>query len=155
MRDLTEMEIHADGRRAAGSGVRRRSVTVNRAESALAWLGARGLLDTRQVEAGERLREDYERASIAPSVTMAWDRVRVDCGGRGEGDPTTAQLAARDRFDAAIAAVGRGLNDILWRVVCAGEGVPAAERALGWPTRAGRLVLALALDRLADHYRLP
>ena len=29
-----------------------------------------------------------------------------------------------------------------------------AEQALGWPARSGRLVLALALDRLADHYRL-
>ncbi|WP_255266854.1 DUF6456 domain-containing protein, partial [Sphingomonas adhaesiva] len=41
------------------------------------------------------------------------------------------------------------------RVVCAGEGLPASERALGWPTRSGRLVLTLALDRVADHYRLP
>jgi hypothetical protein len=40
-------------------------------------------------------------------------------------------------------------------VVCAGEGLPIAERALGWPARAGRLVLGIALDRLADHYRLP
>jgi hypothetical protein len=38
-------------------------------------------------------------------------------------------------------------------VVCAGEGLPVAERALGWPARAGRLV-GIALDRLADHYRL-
>jgi hypothetical protein len=43
---------------------------------------------------------------------------------------------------------------VLWRVVCAGEGLGAAERALGWPARAGKLVLELALDRLADHYRL-
>jgi hypothetical protein len=32
--------------------------------------------------------------------------------------------------------------------------VPVAECALGWPARAGRLVLTMALDRLADHYRL-
>ena len=36
-----------------------------------------------------------------------------------------------------------------------GLDLPAAEKALGWPARAGRLVLTLALDRLADHYRLP
>ena len=54
-----------------------------------------------------------------------------------------------------IDAVGPGLSDILWRVVCACEGLPVAEKALGWPVRAGRVVLTLALERLARHYRLP
>jgi hypothetical protein len=43
---------------------------------------------------------------------------------------------------------------VLWRVVCAGEGMRDAERALGWPARAGKLVLGLALDRLARYYRI-
>jgi hypothetical protein len=46
------------------------------------------------------------------------------------------------------------LADILWRVVCAGEGMRNAETALGWPARAGKLVLTIALDRIADHYRV-
>jgi hypothetical protein len=29
-----------------------------------------------------------------------------------------------------------------------------AETALGWPARAGKLVLGMALDRVADYYRL-
>jgi hypothetical protein len=114
-------------------------------------LRSRGLIDARHYAAGERLRAAYETASIAPSVTMRWTP-RVD-GGRRDGlDPTSAQIAAKRRFDAAIAAAGPGLADILWRVVCAGEGLPAAERALSWPARAGRVVLTLALDRLATHY---
>lgn len=131
-----------------------RSVTVNLAESPLAWLHARGMLDARQVEAGERLRGDYERAAIGPRTTMHWGGTRVD-GGGGARDLGPAHLAAKRRFDAAIAAAGRGLSDVLWRVVCAGEGLPAAEKALGWPSRSGRLVLTMALDRLADHYGLP
>lgn len=156
MRDLVERTIDGDGvQRPVAPGRRGRSVTVNLAESPLGWLRARGLVDARQFEAGERLRGDYERASIAPGVTMRWDVVRVDGGGGGGLDPTSAQIAAKRRFDAAIAGAGRGLADILWRVVCAGESVPVAERALGWPGRSGRLVLTLALDRLADHYALP
>jgi hypothetical protein len=54
-----------------------------------------------------------------------------------------------------MAALGRDLNDIAWRVICSGETMPVAEKALGWPVRSGRLVLRLALDRLADFYRLP
>ncbi|AXJ96929.1 hypothetical protein DM480_08035 [Sphingomonas sp. FARSPH] len=141
-RDVRERRL-ASGRR----------VSVNVAESPLGWLRARGLVDARQCEAGERLRGDYERAQMAPRVTMAWDRVRVD-GGDG-GDPATAQLAAKRRFDAAVAALGPGLSDVAWRVICAGEPLPTAEKALGWPVRAGRIVLTLALDRLAGHYRLP
>ena len=49
---------------------------------------------------------------------------------------------------------GPGLADILWRVVCAGEGMRDAETALGWPARAGQLVLSFALDWIADYYRL-
>lgn len=159
MRDLVNIEfdpadVAVTPGRAPASPRARRIVTVNRAESPLGWLAARGLVDARQVEAGERLRRDYEIARIGPCVTMQWDRVRVDGGGGGP-DPGPAHIAAKRRFDAAIAAAGRGLGDILWRVICAGEAIPAAERALGWPGRAGRLVLGLALDRLADHYGLP
>jgi hypothetical protein len=156
MRDLVEMGMEGAVLRPPGAGRRRgRTVTVNRAESPLSWLAARGLIDQRQIEAGERLRADYERAQLGARVTMNWDSTRVDCGGGGRLDPATAQLAAKRRFDEAIADAGRGLSDVLWRVICAGESVPVAERALGWPARAGRLVLTLALDRLADHYRLP
>lgn len=142
MRELVERTI-GDARR----------VRVNVAESPLGWLKARGLVDPRQFEAGERLRGDYETAALGPRVTMRWS-ARVD-GGVGEGlDPTTAQIAAKRRFDAALDAAGKGLSDIAWRTICAGEALPVAEKALGWPVRSGRLVLTLALDRLADHYRL-
>jgi len=134
-----------------------RSDTFNLNESPLGWLKARGLLSDRQFDAGEQLRMDYERAALGPRVTMAWNAAPIGRGARGEPDPhaaSTSQLAAKMRFDAAIADVGKGLSDILWRVVCAGENVPVAEKALNWPARSGRLVLGLALDRLADYYRM-
>ncbi len=162
MRDWVEGVVDGDGVvRTSGVGqspalvspAHRRRVTVNRAESPLAWLWSRGMVDARQHEAGERLRADHERAAIGPAITIRWAE-RVD-GGRGAGpDPGAAQLAAKRRFDAAIGAVGRGLDDVLWRVICAGEGLPVVESAFGWPTRSGRVVLGLALDRLADHYGL-
>ena len=136
---------------------RQRSATVNLAESPLGWLRARGLVTARQYDAGERLRADYETASLAPRVTMRWEAAplaRTPRGAPAPFDPALAQIAAKRRFDAAVRAPGPGLSDILWRVVCACEGVPVAEKALGWPARAGKLVLCLALDRLADHYGL-
>lgn len=129
-------------------------VTVNLAESPLAWLVRRGMVTARQFEASERLRGDFMRAGQAPRVTMRWDPAPGgSSAGGGSIDPTTSQLSARQRFDAAVAAVGPGLSDVLWRVICLGEGLETAERALKWPNRAGKLVLLLALDRLVTHYR--
>lgn len=133
-----------------------RTVRVNLGESPLSWLYARKMLSERRYLAGERLRADWERAGLGASVTMRWDAAPLQRGRRGAPaapDPTTAQLSARRRFDGAMRIAGPGLCDVLWRVACAGEGLAAAERALGWPTRAGKLVLTLALDRVADFYR--
>ena len=143
----------------AGPGTRRpaRSVTVNLTESPLGWLLARGHVTRRQFDAGERLRCDWERGQLAPRVTMSWDSAPVSRsrGGSAQAaDLNGAQLDARRRFEAAVAEAGPGLSDILWRVVCAGEGMRDAETALGWPARAGKLVLSLALDRIADYYRI-
>lgn len=154
-RTLVERELTAEGpRRRGGAVARRRSVTVNLAESPLGWLHSRRHISARLFAAGEQLRADYERAGIAPSVTMRWDAVRITGGDAGLS-PTERQLAAKARFDGAMAAAGKGLVDVLWRVVCACESVPHAERALEWPARSGKLVLRLALERVADFYRLP
>lgn len=88
---------------------------------------------------------------------MSWDCAPVASGRGGTApatDSTAAQIDARRRFDDAIARAGSGLADILWRVVCAGDGMREAESALGWPARAGKLVLTFALDRVADYYRI-
>lgn len=133
--------------------------TANLAESPLGWLARRRLVSSRQFEAGERLRGDFTIAGLTPRVTMNWDPAAVPGRSRrspGEAlDPTTAQIVAKQRFEAAVTAVGPGLSDVLWRVVCWGEGLETAEAALGWPARAGKVVLTLALDRLADFYGLP
>jgi hypothetical protein len=157
---LVERPLPRDGQVRPARGVRTRAartVTVNMAESPLGWLRARGLISERQFDAGERLREDWERAQLSPSVTMRWDASPLgnsSAAAPSPLDPTQSQIAAKARFDHAVAAVGSGLSDVMWRVICAGEGMREAERALGWPARAGRLVLGLALDRLADYYRI-
>ncbi len=158
-RELVECELTSEGpvrrRRSKSEPKPKRSVTVNLAESPLAWLHARGHLSDQQFAAGELLRRDWERAQLAPGITMRWDAVRVQ-GGGGDVSLSAAerQLAARARFDGAVAAAGPGLSDVLWRVVCAGETLPCAERALVWPVRSGKLVLRLALDRVAGFYRI-
>jgi hypothetical protein len=157
-RMLVERAIGRDGETLRG-GRRRgvRSVTVNAVESPLGWLLARGLITRRQFDAGEQLRSDWERGGLSARVTMQWDAAPIgrQRGGSASGpDLVAGQIDARRRFDGAVAAAGPGLSDILWRVVCSGEGMREAETALGWPARAGKLVLILALDRIGDFYRI-
>ena len=119
-----------------------RSVTRNLAESPLGWLFARGHVSRRQFDAGERLRFDWERSRLSPRVTMSWDAAPIarSRGGASPGiDLNGSQLDAKRRFEKAVADAGPGRE---------------AETALGWPARAGKLVLGLALDRVADYYRI-
>jgi len=151
---LSEQAIEGGSERLSAM-VAGRSVTINMTESPLGWLLARGHVSRRQYDAGERLRCDWERAQLAPHVTMPWDSAPVARGRGGNArsaDLTDAQIDAKRRFEGAIASAGPGLADILWRIVCAGEGMRDAETALGWPARAGKLVLTLALDRVASFY---
>ena len=157
---LRERAIADQPRRGGGEGTGSRparSVTVNISDSPLGWLFARGHVSQRQFDAGERLRSDWERGQIAPRVTMAWDSAPVARGRSGaapKADLNGAQIDARRRFYDAIERSGPGLSDILWRILCAGEGMREAKTALGWPARARKVVLTLALDRIADYYRI-
>lgn len=148
---------HPDRAPEAGARAAARLVTVNLAEGPLTWLHARRLITDRQAMAGEKLRADYSRAGLEPGVTMRWDAPPPDGSPRGASydHRSIARIDAHRRFHAALTAVGTGLADVCWRVICAGEPMQGAERALGWPSRSGRVVLGLALDRLADFYRLP
>lgn len=135
-------------------------VTVNEGESPLGWLhrlrgsDGRTLIDDVQFAAGERLRSDFTLAQLSPR--MAVDLTApVVAGRRGAKSDTPLPeivLAAKQRFARALDAVGGGLSDLLVDVCCHLIGLEAAERAKGWPQRSAKVVLTIALDRLAAHY---
>jgi hypothetical protein len=136
-----------------------RDVVANEGESPLTRLKARSLIDATQCEAGERLRRDFTLAQLAPRLGVDLT-APVVLGARGapRGETLTETvLAAKQRFSRAMRAVGPGLSDLLFDVCCHLIGLEDAECSFGWPSRAGRVVLAIALDRLALHYgmRIP
>jgi hypothetical protein len=134
-------------------------------EAPLAWLRRRRdkdgqpLISEAQYAAGERLAADYRRAQISRRVTSDWSGVAASRGSR-RGAPdagvelSDAAVAARERVNRAIAAVGSELAGILIDVCCHETGLESAERAQRWPQRAGKVVLQLALTSLARHYGL-
>jgi len=133
-----------------------REAAVNEAESILLRLKARKLIGEVQCEAGERLRRDYTIAQLSPrlGVDLTQPMMPGRRGQKPQAQMADTVLAAKQRFAAAMAAAGPGLSDLLYDVCCAMTGLEDAERQFGWPARAGKIVLALALDRLALHYGL-
>ena len=61
--------------------------------------------------------------------------------------------AARTRVGAALSDLGPGVGDVALRVCCFLEGMEQAEKRMGWSARSGKIVLKIALQRLARHYR--
>lgn len=134
-------------------------VRINRGESPVAWLARRKgpdgqpYLSAVEAAAAERLREEFERALMGGRVTMDWTATPRDRTARGPGPAPTASLARR-RVRRALAQVGPGLREVLEQVCLYGSAIQAAERALGLPSRSGKVRLKLALERLARHYRM-
>ena len=135
---------------------------VDEAESPLVWLArrrtrdGRPLVDAAQLAAGERLRADFTRAGMTPRVTANWIApvAQARRGATGEGAAAFANsvLAAKARLSRALAAVGPEFAGLLLDVCCFLKRIETVERERGWPLRAAKVVLGLALDRLARHY---
>lgn len=128
-------------------------VTVNTAESPLARLKARGLVDGVQFAAGEKLRRDFTLAQLTPRMGVNWEAPVVS-GSRGAGTDSISEIAmaARQRLNRALAAMGPELAHLLFDVCCHLMVLEVAEDTRGWAKRSGRVVLKIALDRLAAHY---
>ena len=129
----------------------RAQVTVDDSESPLAW---RALIEPHQFQAGERLRADFTRAHMMPRTTSNWPSPIAS--GRGGGDRasgfTETMIASRQRVRQAIDAAGPEFGGLLLDVCCFLKGLDDIERERGWPSRSAKVVLQLALDRLARHY---
>lgn len=137
-----------------------RRLRYNAAETPLSALARRKdrdgkpFLNPQQVQAGERLREDFELAQMGPDVALGWDQFLK--GGaildRTSGDVDDGCVRARDRMARAFDDLGEGLSDVALRCCCYLEGLEVAEKRMGWSARSGKIVLRIALQRLRLHY---
>lgn len=167
LRRLRSTPASAERGNAAGPTTRSEAVvdkpTVHHAESPLAWLRQRRdkhgepMISAAQFDAGERLRADYWHAQLMPRVTTSWS-LPVGKGGspafRAGVEISDCAIAARERVQRALKAVGPELAGVLIDVCCHLQGLEHAERSAGWPQRSGKVVLQIALTALARHYGL-
>jgi hypothetical protein len=146
-------------RHCIGVGEGERVLTVDQAESPLAWLARRkgkdgkAHIEPAQLQAGERLRADFTGAQMMPRVTANWESpVANNARGGALGTFSDAAIAARQRVRHALDAVGPEFAGLLIDVCCFLKRLEDVERERGWPPRSAKVVLQLALDRLARHY---
>lgn len=146
-------------RREVDTAAGRTEVAIDDAESPLAWLArrkgrnGRPLIEPVQLQAGEKLRAEFTRAQLMPRVTSNWSAPVAD-GQRSSGPAafTETMLAARQNVRKALEAVGPEFSGLLLDVCCFLKGLEDVERERLWPPRTAKIVLQLALDRLARHY---
>jgi Domain of unknown function (DUF6456) len=155
---LPKVSRHVQPGRAAAS-----RPTVNPNESPIGWLARRRdkngapMISSEQLTAAERLRSDFWFAGMSPRVTTNWSAASLGGSSNRSGgntDVSDNMIAAATRVRHAVAAVGPELGSILIDVCCLLNGLETAERKAGWPLRSGKVVLQLALTRLARHYGL-
>lgn len=168
-----ELEVTAKGRArgaASGSGVRADArddeaedmpgPVVNPAESPLAWLRSRRgrngqpLVDEASFLAGERFRADLALSGMLPRVTADWTMTPGGSSWRGGLLPTEVMIAAKQRVDKARTAIGTEFSSVLIDFCGFLKGLESLERERGWPARAAKVVVLLALAALARHYGL-
>ncbi len=145
----------------------RRNASARRREERgpLAWLHHRRdksgqrLISREEFAAGEKLAADFHAAMLNPRVTASWSgaassrREKRGPPGLGHEIPDRV-IGAKQRFEAALQAVGKDHANLLIDVCCFEKGLTEIEKVAGWPQRSGKLVLQFALRQLARHYGL-
>lgn len=131
----------------------------NDRESPLMWLYKRRdtkggrLIDDAQFTAGEQLRRDFTQAALTPNVTSNWSiGMRVGKTVLDHAEWSDAVIAAKQRLNHALEAVGPEFSGLLLDICCFLKGLCEVERERGWPARSAKIILQLGLTRLARYY---
>jgi Domain of unknown function (DUF6456) len=151
---------HLDlARRSIATPHGRAEVTIDNAESPLAWLArrkdrsGRPLIAAEQLQAGEKLRAQFTAANLTPRTTSNWSApIAQSAGASGAAVVADVIVTARQQIRRALDAAGPEFAGLLIDVCCFLKGLEDVERERGWPARSAKVVLQLGLDRLARHY---
>ncbi|PCI88987.1 MAG: hypothetical protein COB24_00475 [Hyphomicrobiales bacterium] len=110
------------------------------------------------LQAGQRLFELFVKANLRPNVTMNWENLQSVKQSHHTGVKdmsfSEATYIARRELHESLSQVGQDFSAILVEICLFGNGLEATEKALNWPARSAKLLLTMALDRLATHYQL-
>lgn len=107
--------------------------------------------------AGQKLFDLFVKANVRPNVTMNWENLQSvkqshHTGSKDVGFSEATYMARRELYE-SLSHVGQEFSAILVEICLFGNGLEATEKAMNWPARSAKLLLTMALDRLAEYYR--
>lgn len=145
-----------------GSDSKPCSQVLNLSESPLMRLYSRkdkngqSYISSEELAAGEKLRSDFEKANLQPSVSASWDGNIVGKSssrtGNRRADLSDFAIDNRKYVERAIERLGPELSGIALDICCFLKGLELVERERRWPPRSAKLMLKTALSVLARHY---
>lgn len=139
-----------------------RNVVLNLSESPLMRLysrkdkNGRSYITGEELAAGEKLRSDFEKANLQPSVSASWDGNIVGKNssriGNRQAELSDFAIDNRKYVERAMERLGPELSGIALDICCFLKGLEHVERERRWPPRSAKLMLKTALSVLARHY---
>lgn len=141
------------------SGVKQ-SAMLNIAESPLSRLYFRrdkngvSFISEEEFTAGERLRQDFEKAQLQPKITASLDTTIGGKGAIDASDISDFAIDARARVYKALDCLGPELTSVTLDICCFLKGLEYVERERNWPRRSAKLMLKTGLSMLVRHYGL-
>ncbi|VAV88412.1 hypothetical protein MNBD_ALPHA06-256 [hydrothermal vent metagenome] len=115
-------------------------------------------LSQSEFAAGEKFRQIYEQSTMGRMRAANWSSIRQSRSSMrgsfgGDGLHIRALDAKRQVMD-ALSAVGPVMDRLLFAFLVREQNLGRVERDLHWPKSSGRIILKIALARLANHYGL-
>lgn len=99
-------------------------------------------LKSHHIAVAERIREDYEIASLTDKNLATWSYME----GLIKDSPKLDMTKAKDRLIAIIASLGPSMGEAVYRCCCLLEGLESIEKRKFWSARSGKIVLRIALE---------
>ena len=110
-------------------------------------------LSVAEVQAGELFQRDYNRFYGGDKITQSVDKIRVDQSGQnGTELEMMRRLDSGRAYQAAIDVLGPSLDQAALVICGERKSLDQLEREQSWSRGSGRVILKLALQRLALQY---
>ena len=110
-------------------------------------------LSAAEVQAGELFQRDHSRCYGGSKITQSVGSVRVDQSRLNSTEQDMIRRLDNGRaYQAAVDALGPSLDQAAYVICGEGKSLDQLEREQSWSRGSGRMILKLALQRLALHY---